>query len=354
MPVTIADIEAIARQKLSKSACDYYASGSDDEITLRLNSGAFDRIFLKYRVLVDVSKRDTGTAVMGERISMPLIIAPTAFHKLAHPDGEAATAEAAGKKGTIMVMSTLSNTDVEEVVSSTSGSVWFQLYVFRERSVTEALIQRVEAAGCKALVLTVDAPLLGRRIRDVRNKFNLPEGLTVSNLEPFMKEKLPERRSSGIAGYFAENLDASLTWKDISWLKSKTKLPLLVKGIICSEDAQLAMDHGADGIVVSNHGGRQLDTCLPTIEALPRIAEAVDKKIPLLMDGGVRRGTDVLKAVALGADAVLIGRPAVYGLAYNGVEGVSLVLDILRNEFDLAMALCGVDSVAKITSELIE
>ena len=352
-PITISDIESIAKENLTSTAYDYYCSGADDEITLRENSEAYNRIFLKYRVLVDVSERDLTTVIMGEKISLPLIIAPTAFHKLAHPEGEAAVARAAGSQGTIMTLSTLSNCDIEEVVNATSGSVWFQLYVFKDRSVTEALIKRAEAAGCKALVLTVDAPLLGRRIRDVRNKFNLPDGISVKNLEPFMKEILPTRNDSGIAGYFSDNLDASLTWKDIQWLRSKTSLPIIVKGIICKEDAELAMDNDVDGIVVSNHGGRQLDTCKPTIEVLPEIADIVNGKIQLLVDGGIRRGTDILKTIACGANAVLIGRPAVYGLAYNGTEGVIQVLEILRSELSLAMALCGCKSIQEINRNVL-
>ncbi len=352
-PITISDIESIAKENLTATAYDYYCSGADDEITLRENSEAYNRIFLKYRVLVDVSKRDLSTVILGEKISLPLIIAPTAFHKLAHPDGEVAVAKAAGSEGTIMTLSTLSNCDVEEVVNASAGSVWFQLYVFKDRSVTEALVKRAEAAGCKALVLTVDAPLLGRRIKDVRNKFNLPEGIFVKNLEPFMKEILPTRNDSGIAGYFSDNLDASLTWKDIHWLRSKTNLPIFVKGIICKEDAQLAIENGVDGIVVSNHGGRQLDTCKATIEVLPEIADTVKGKIQLLVDGGIRRGTDILKAIACGADAVLIGRPVVYGLAYNGTDGVRRVIEILRSELDLAMALCGCRTIQEINRSVL-
>lgn len=352
-PVTIAEIESLAKEKLSSTAYDYYSSGADDEITLKENTEAYNRILLKYRVLVDVSKRDLSTAILGENISIPIMIAPTAFHKLAHPEGEVAVARAAGSEGTIMILSTLSNSDVEDVVKATKKSVWFQLYVFKDRSITEALVKRVEAAGCKALVLTVDAPLLGRRLRDVRNRFNLPAGVSVKNLEPFMKEKLPSRNDSGIAGYFADNLDPSLSWKDLDWLRSKTKLPIFVKGIICREDAQIAADNCVDGIVVSNHGGRQLDTCKATIDVLPDIADAVKGKVQLLVDGGIRRGTDVLKAVALGADAVLIGRPAVYGLAFNGEEGVKTAIRILRSELDLAMALCGCNSITGVKKEII-
>lgn len=351
--VSISDYEIIAKEKLSQSAYDYYSSGANDEITLRENCEAYKRIFLKYRVLKDVSKRDLTTEVLGNKISMPLMIAPTAFHKMANESGEVAVAKAATKAGTIMILSTLSNSSAEEVTMASDGNIWFQLYVFKDREITVNLIKRVENAGCKALVLTVDAPFLGLRERDVKNKFNLPDGFTVKNLEPYYKEKLSLNHDSGIAGYFSENLDPSLNWKDIEWLKSKTSLPVLIKGIGCKEDALLAVQYGADGIVVSNHGGRQLDTCRAAIDVLPEVADAVRGKIEILLDGGIRRGTDILKAIALGAKTVLIGRPVLWGLAAEGENGVSSVLDILRNELDLAMALCGCDSVSKITKDLI-
>ncbi|MDQ3194588.1 MAG: alpha-hydroxy-acid oxidizing protein, partial [Bacteroidota bacterium] len=268
-PVTISDLEVLAIEKLSQMAYDYYSSGANDEITLKENCDAYKRIFLKYRVLVDVSSRDLSTEVLGQKISMPVMIAPTAFHKMAHPEGEVAVAKAAGAAGTIMVVSTLSNTDIEDVVNAAgekNGKVWFQLYVYKDREATSDLIKRVDNAGCKAIVLTVDAPYLGTRERDVRNKFNLPVGLSVRNLIPSLKENLPEKNTSGITSYFADYLDPSLSWKDIEWIRSITTLPLFIKGIACSEDALLALKHGADGIIVSNHGGRQLDTCRATID----------------------------------------------------------------------------------------
>lgn len=353
IPINIYDFEIIARDKLTQTAYDYYRSGSFDEITLSENCEAFKRIFLKYRVLTDVSKRDLSAEVLGQNISMPLIIAPTAFHKMAHPDGEVATAKAAGDAGTIMILSTLSNSDVEDVVKATSGPVWFQLYVYKDREVTKELVERITKAGCKALVLTVDAPMLGTRERDVRNRFNLPEGLSVKNLLPLNKDKLPVMDDSGLAGYIQKYLDPSLSWRDIDWLKSITNLPIIIKGIACKEDAELSVLHGADGIVVSNHGGRQLDTCRATIDVLPEVSDTVNEKIEIMLDGGIRRGTDILKAVALGAKAVLVGRPVLWGLAADGQKGVSSVLSILKKEFDIAMALCGCDSVKKITKELI-
>lgn len=352
-PVNISDFEHIAKEKLTKMAYDYYSSGADDEITLRENCDAYKKIFLKYRVLVDVSKRDLSTEVFGQKISMPLMIAPTAFHKMAHTEGEAAVARASGAADTIMILSTLSNSDVEEVVKASSGSIWFQLYVYKEREVTREIILRAESAGCKAIVLTVDAPVLGTRERDVRNKFNLPEGLYVKNLLPAGKENIPELNDSGLSAYVQQHLDPSLSWKDIEWLKSITKLPLIIKGIACKEDALLCVNHGADGIVVSNHGGRQLDTCRATIDVLPEVAEAVQGKTEIFLDGGIRRGTDIIKALALGAKAVLVGRPVIWGLAADGEEGVRTVLEIFRKELDVAMALCGVDTVSKINKSLI-
>lgn len=351
--VNISDFENLAKEKLTQMAYDYYSSGANDEITLRENIDAYKRIFLKYRVLVDVSRIDMSTEVLGQKISMPLIIAPTAFHKMAHADGEAAVAKAAGSAGTIMILSTLSNTDVEEVVNATSGPVWFQLYVYKDREVTKELVRRAEVAGCRAIVLTVDAPFLGTRERDVRNNFTLPDGLSVKNLLPVNKGDLPESNESNLSGYVQEHLDPSLSWKDIAWLRSITELPVLIKGISCKEDALIAVEHGAAGIVVSNHGGRQLDTCRATIDVLPEVADAVQGKTEILIDGGIRRGTDILKAVALGAKAVLIGRPVIWGLTADGENGVKSVLGIFRKEFHLAMALCGCDSVDKINREFI-
>ncbi len=353
-PVTISDFEIIAKEKLHPHAFDYYSSGADDEITLKKNCSSFNEIFLKYRVLVDVSKRNMSASVLGHKTSVPFLIAPTAFHKMAHPDGEIATAKAAGKAGTVMILSTLSNSSIEEVTEAAAGPVWFQLYVFKDREITRDLIKRAEAAGVKAIVITVDAPLLGQRVRDVKNLFDLPSGLTVKNLEKHFKQDLIENKNdSGLAGYVKENLDASLNWNDLSWIRSVTKLPLILKGIACREDAILAAEHNVEGIVVSNHGGRQLDTCRATIDVLPEVAEAVKDKTEIYIDGGIRRGTDILKSIALGADAVLIGRPFIWGLAYNGENGVTDVMNILKKELDLAMALCGCADLKKISKDII-
>lgn len=353
-PVNVFDFEEAARAKLPAMVYDYYAGGAQDEVTLRANRAAFERTCLRYRVLVDVSQRDLATTVLGQRVAMPILVAPTAFHGLAHPEGEVATARAAAKAGTILVLSTFSNAPLEDVVGAAPGAVWFQLYVYRDRGATKALVERAEAAGCKALVLTVDAPLLGRRERDVRRRFHLPEGLVASNLLAAGYGHVPaEGSGSGLAKYIASLLDPSLSWKDLGWLRAITRMPLLVKGIVRSDDAVQALEHGAAGVIVSNHGGRQLDTAPATLDVLPDIAEVVGDRTEVLLDGGIRRGSDVVKALALGARAVLAGRPVLWGLAVDGENGVSQVLSILREEFDLAMALCGCPKVEDITRALI-
>ena len=353
--INLAELEGLARARLSQMAWDYYASGADDERCVVRNCEAFSRLALHYRVLVDVATRDLSTTVLGQRIAMPIAVAPTAFHRLAHRDGELASVRGAGEAGTLFILSTLSNTAVEEVVAAASGPVWFQLYVYKDRAATEALVRRVEAAGCRALVLTVDAPLLGRRERDVRNRFALPAGLGIENLHAHGYARLPPASGdSGLAAYVADLLDPSLTWDAIAWLRSITKLPLLVKGIVRADDAKRAVEHGAAGVVVSNHGGRQLDASPATIEVLPRIADAVAGRAEILLDGGVRRGTDVVKALALGARCVLVGRPILWGLAAAGQPGVVAALATLRRELDLAFALCGCPDVASVTRDLVE
>ncbi len=352
--INVFDLEAVAKTKLTTLAFDYYSSGACDEKTLSANMTAFQDIWLRPRMLVDVSNRDMTTTVLGQKISAPIMIAPAAFQCLAHAAGELATARAADKFGTTMVLSTLANYSIEEVREATSGNLWFQLYVYKDKGVTRSLIERAEKAGYTALVLTVDSPLLGRRERDVRNKFNLPTGLVCKNLIGNYLEQLPTgSNDSGLAAYISSLYDTSLTWKDLAWFKSITKLPVIVKGILRGDDAARAIEYGADAIVVSNHGGRQLDTTIPTIQALPEVIEAIDNRIEVYMDGGIRRGTDILKAIALGARAVLIGRPFLWGLAVAGQSGVLTVLEMLRSEFDLSMALSGCQSIGDITPDLI-
>jgi 4-hydroxymandelate oxidase len=352
--LNLRELAAAARARLPQLASDYYASGADDERALARNEAAFARAVLHYRVLVDVASRSTATTVLGHAVALPVLVAPTAFHRLAHPDGELASVRGAGDAGTVFILSTLSNTRIEDVVAAAAGPVWFQLYVYRDRGATEALVRRAEAAGARALVVTVDAPYLGRRERDVRNGFALPAGLGIENLHAAGYAAVPPALGdSGLAAYFADLLDPSLTWTGLAWLRSITSLPVIVKGIVRADDAVRAVEAGASAIVVSNHGGRQLDASPATLDVLPRIAGAVAGRAELYLDGGVRRGTDVIAAIASGARAVLVGRPILWGLAHSGRAGVALALGMLHRELDLAMALCGCPSIAAITPDLL-
>ena len=345
------EYEAAAKENLSPMAFDYYVGGSDDEVTLRDNVRAFDRYRLKNRVMRDISERDLSTTVLGQKLSMPVLVAPTAFHRMAHPEGEVATAKAAGEAGTAMMLSTLSTSSIEEVAAAATGPLWFQLYVYKDREETKNLVRRAEAAGYKAIVLTVDAQIWGVRERDVKNNFQLPDGLRIKNV--IGAEDFPDTEGSGLAAYVTSLFDQTLSWQDLEWLVGITDLPVLVKGILNAEDAELAVQHGAAGIVVSNHGGRQLGAAPASVDVLSEIAEKVDGRVDIMMDGGVRRGTDVLKALALGAKAVAIGRPVLWGLAVDGQAGVERVLATLRNEIDLSLALCGATSPAEIDKSLI-
>ncbi len=351
--INVGDYHRVARERLPRMVYDYYAGGAWDELTLGWNERAYDRLELRYRVLRDVVDRDPSAVVLGRRVSMPILIAPTAFHGMAHADGERATAAAAGATGTVMIASTLSNRPIEEIVAATNGDVWFQLYVYKDRAISKGLVERARDAGCSALVVTVDVPGLGRRERDVRNRFQLPEELGLGNLASDL-DGLPEELSgSALAAYVGSTFDPSLTWEDLGWLRSLSDLPVVVKGVIHPDDARLAAENGAGAVFVSNHGGRQLDTAPATLDALPEIVEAVDGGIEVYVDGGVRRGTDVVKALALGADAVAVGRPILWGLAVDGRVGVEQVLEILRTELDAAMAMCGVTRVDQITADLV-
>ncbi len=351
--ICIPEFEKAARAALSRMAWDYYRSGADAERTLRENIRAYRQWEIHYRVLVDVSRREMGSHILGIPVSMPILIAPTAYQCLAHPDGELATARAAAEAGTIYTLSTLATKSIEDVARVSKGPRWFQLYVHKDRDLTRSLVARAEAADYKAIVLTVDTPVLGRRIRDVRNGFGLPAGLVMANLVDAAGMN-GLQSSSALARYIASRHDASLTWNDIEWLRGMTRLPLLLKGIVRSDDALRAIDAGAAGIVVSNHGARQLDGAPATLDVLPRIVESVAGRVPVLVDGGIRWGTDVLKALALGACAVTIGRPVLWGLAVGGVSGVRAVLEIFREELSTAMALAGCSSLETIDRSLVE
>lgn len=340
-------------------ALDYYSSGAWDEITLRDNRAAFERLKLRPRMLVDVSDRNLTTSILGQPLDLPLLIAPMAFQCLAHPDGEIATATAAASAGVGMILSTLSNKTIEEVAAVQQNFPntlqWFQLYIHKDRGLTRALVERAYNAGYKALCLTVDAPFLGQRERDKRNEFSLPPGLHAANLATISGLDISHAQGeSGLFTYFAQQLNPALTWKDLEWLQSICPLPLVIKGILRGDDAVHAVECGVKAIVVSNHGGRQLDGAIASLDALAEIAAAVDKRAEVLLDGGIRRGTDILKALALGAKAILIGRPILWGLAVKGKVGVSHIISLLQNELSLAMALSGCAQLQDIDASLVK
>jgi 4-hydroxymandelate oxidase len=346
--------EQLAKEHLSQMAFDYYSSGAWDEVTLRDNLAAFTRVKLRPKMLVDVSKINLTTQVLGESLQLPLLIAPMAFQCLADPEGEIATALAAEIAGVGMVLSTLATKSLEEVATVANGLQWFQLYIHKDQGLTQALVQRAYTAGYKAICLTVDAPMLGKRERDQRNEFTLPPGLHPANLTNISGLDIPQAPGeSGLLTYFAQQINPAVTWKDLEWLQSLSPLPLVVKGILRADDAVRAVEYGAQAIVVSNHGGRQLDGAIASLDALPDIIAAVDGKAEVLLDGGIRRGTDILKALAYGAKAVLIGRPVLWGLAVAGKIGVSHIISLLQDELNLAMALSGCASLGDIDSSLV-
>lgn len=355
-PINLFEFENLARARMETSAWDYYQSGAEDEATLRENRAAFARIKLRPRMLTGAGECDTRLTLLGAELTLPVLVAPAAYQKLAHPQGEAEMARGAGGAGTIMAVSTFGTVALEEVAAAATGPLWFQLYAYRDRGLTESLVKRAEAVGCRALVLTVDAPYLGRRERDIRNGFGLPPGMIVANFAGLVLEDQPgvAPGESGLDIYLSTNIDPTLTWEAVDWLRSITRLPVLVKGILTAEDAREAVAHGAAGIIVSNHGGRQLDGAVAAIEALPEVVDAVAGRAVVLMDGGVRRGTDVLKALSIGANATLIGRPALWALAANGAAGVERVFALLREELRLAMALSGCKTVADIGRSLVK
>lgn len=339
-PINVFDYEMLAQERMKPAYWDFFAGGSADEVTLRANVSDFARIRLRPRMLVDVSECDMRTSVLGTPVKMPILVAPTALHCLAHPEGECQTAQGTGAAGTLMIAATDATRTVEEIAQAASGPLWFQLYLYPTREIAARLVKRAEEAGCKAIVLTVDLSVLGKRERDRRNGITIPP-------PPFVEVNFAGIETKGHAW-------RSITWDDVAWLRSITSLPILLKGILTAEDALLALEHGVAGIVVSNHGGRQLDSCVTGIEALPEIVEAVAGRCEVYVDGGIRRGTDILKALALGARAVLVGRPVLWGLAVDGAQGVQHVLEILRDELELAMKLSGCPSLAHINRSLVK
>jgi isopentenyl diphosphate isomerase/L-lactate dehydrogenase-like FMN-dependent dehydrogenase len=341
--VNVDDFEAVARERLDPGAYGYYAGGSGDEQTLRANAAAYARWELRPRVLVDVDEVSTTTTVLGTELATPLLVAPTAFQRLAHPDGELAMARAAAAAGTVMCLSTLSSVTPAELAAAAPGATqWFQLYWSRDRGFTEELLAAVVEAGFRALVLTVDFPVAGRRERDIREDFTLPDDLPSPNLPVALARRDFHAALGGI-------VDARLTWRDLEWLRSTCELPLVLKGVLTAEDTVLAAEHGAAAVVVSNHGGRQLDGVPATLDVLREVAEAAGDEVEVLVDGGIRRGTDVLKALALGARAAMTGRAALWGLAVDGEQGAARVLALLREEIEVGLKLLGAQAPAEVT-----
>jgi 4-hydroxymandelate oxidase len=347
-PLCLTDFEPLAKAKMSAMGWEYVTAGAGDELTLRWNVEAYQRIRLKARVLVDGSNVDPRVTLFGQEHSFPILLAPTSSHKLTHPEGELATARGASAAGATMVVSCFANTSLEDVAAVATSPLWFQLYAQPDRGFTRDLVQRAEAAGYRALCLTVDTPISGARNRETRAKVILPP---LPNLSGFKGVGKGVRIDS--LEIYTSVLDASLSWKDVEHLLSYATIPLLLKGVLNADDADRAVKTGVAGIMVSNHGGRNLDTAPATIDALPFVSDKVAARVPVLVDGGIRRGTDVLKALALGANAVLIGRPYLYGLGAAGEAGVTKVLNILQREFEMAMVLTGRTTIANIDRSVL-
>lgn len=348
-------LEARARERLDPMLFDYIAGGAADEWTLRENREAWNRYLLLPRMLRGVADRSLATTVLGAKIAMPILVPPMGFHGLCHNEAEEATARATAAEETIFCASTVSNRSLEAIAKASNGPRWFQLYVYRDKGITRSLVERAAAAGYSALCLTVDTPLAGPRERDRLNNLRMPAHLQLANFSDAHTEMHHKGSGAGssLAQYIASQWDPGLTWKDVEWLRSVAPMPVVVKGILAPDDAVLAVQHGAAAVIVSNHGGRQLDTVPAPITMLEQVVDAVDGRAEVLIDGGVRRGTDVLKALALGARAALVGRPILWGLTLAGADGVRAVLQTIRAELDLAMALAGCASIADITKDLI-
>jgi 4-hydroxymandelate oxidase len=339
-PRTVAEYEPLARARVEPAAWDYYAGGAGDEISLADATAAWNRLRLRPRVMVDVSRRDLATTAFGATLEHPIVVAPMASHHLAHPDAERATARGASAAGALFTLSTISSTSMEDVAAAVPDAPrWFQLYAPSDRGACRALVERAAAAGYGAVAVTVDLPLPGNRERDARNGFVLDLGV-----------HLPPDQATDASGIIVL---PTMDWEELAWLRSVCPVPLVAKGILRADDAARAVEAGCDGIWVSTHGGRQLDTAIAGADALPQIAEAVDGRSLVVVDGGVRRGIDVLKGLALGADLVAVGRPALWGLAVDGAAGVERVVGIIRDELSLAMALTGCRSLAEITADLV-
>jgi isopentenyl diphosphate isomerase/L-lactate dehydrogenase-like FMN-dependent dehydrogenase len=348
--INVADFERVAAEKLDAGVAGYFFGGAGDELTLRENVSAWGHWRLRPRMLAGLSEWGTGAEVLGGEVSMPVLVAPVAYQGLVCPEGEAAMARAAAAAGTVMCLSTLATMRPRPVAEAAPGGRrWFQLYCFRDVGVTGALIDEAIECGYEAIVVTVDAPRGGNRERDRRTGFKIPEELGV----PSVEAALGSDRAVTIEETF-ELMEPALTWPYLEKLAADCRVPVLVKGVLTAEDAALAIEHGAAGVVVSNHGGRQLDRCLATADALPEVVDAVAGGAPVFVDGGIRRGVDIAIALALGADAVLVGRPALWGLAAGGEAGARRVLELLREELQLTLALCGCGSPAELTGAHVQ
>jgi L-lactate dehydrogenase (cytochrome) len=372
---TIDDLRRLARRRLPRAVFDFVEGGAGDERTVARNRAAFERLLFQPHVLVDVSKREQATVVLGERVKTPVLVSPTGMAGLCWPRGEVVAARAAHEIGTIYTLSTHSSCSIEEVAAGAPGPLWFQLYVWQNRELTRSFVDRARIAGYRALMLTVDVPVISRRERDLRNGFTVPPRLTVRNVADTLRRVGWMRRvllgprltlanlvgATGaprtdivtLAGVAQRQVDPSMTWADLAWFRSLWSGPLLLKGVLTAADARRAAEHGVDGLVVSNHGGRQLDGASATVEALPEIVDAVGHRMEVLLDGGVRRGADVVRALALGARAVMVGRPYLYGLAAGGPAGVRRALEILVGEVDHALALVGVPRVGDLDRTIV-
>jgi 4-hydroxymandelate oxidase len=351
-PLKLEDFEPAARAVLPQGIYDYIAGGAEDEATILGNREAFAGHRFRFKVLASTEHIDLSSELLGQHFRMPVHLAPTAIQRMAHPEGELAAYRAASDAGIAYCLSTLSSSSIEEVAGAAAGPRWFQLYMHTERAISASFIERAVDAGYSAILLTVDLPRTGRRERDIRNAFSLPQGLRYANLDA-------RRRGDAAEGPdpFAQNVNANtnpgLGWGDLEWLVAKTSLPVIIKGVVRADDARHAVEVGARGLIVSNHGGRQLDHSIASLDALPEVVEAVGSQVPVLMDGGVRRGTDVLKALCLGAKGVLIGRPFLYALAVGGADAVSRMLEMLRQEIELSMSLLGVRSLSELSKDLL-
>ncbi|MDP3561619.1 MAG: alpha-hydroxy acid oxidase [Legionellaceae bacterium] len=349
-PINTNEFETAAQQKLNIPIYDYIASGAGDEYTLKRNTTSFEHIQIIPRLFGSTSTVTTEIELFQQFLSQPVFVSPMAFHSLVNPLGETTTVAAINEIGIGMTVSTLSSVSLEDVATAATCPLWFQLYIYKDRAITQELIRRAERAGYSALVVTVDTPIMGKRERDISNQFKLPDGVSAKNLVNQQLDLIcSDKAGSNVKNYTDDLFDRTLTWKDMEWIQSETKLPVILKGVMHEDDAAMALNLNVSAIIISNHGGRQLDGMPATIEVLPEIAKRVAKKIPILIDGGFRRGTDIFKAIALGADCIMVGRPVLWALACNGKDGIKRLFDIYHTELIEAMILCGCSTIEDVT-----